>query len=120
MAHDQLQQKCWMHLWNDYPLSRRCAWHTKNESAPFPGESEKQYTIRRSQDKAKGLLPGVLDLTFYWKGVLHIFDIKVGKDKLSDAQIKFIEAIEAQGGKHYVIKEFSTFEIALKQIFNGA
>ena len=108
-----------MHLWNTYPQSRRCAWHTKNEDIPHKNETEKEYMIRRSQDKAKGLLPGVWDLTFYWKGVLHIFDIKVGKDRLSDNQIKFKDAIEAQGGKSYVIEEFSTFEIALKQIFNG-
>lgn len=118
-GHDRLQQQCWQHLWNTYPQSRYLVWHTKNEAIPYPGESKKQYIIRRSQDKAKGLLPGVWDLVFYWKGVLHLFDIKVGKDRLSDDQIRFRDQVVSQGGRAYVIEELVTFIEATKNIFNG-
>lgn len=120
LSHNQLQQKCWQYLWNKYPESRYTCWHTKNEAIPYPGETKKQYIIRRSQDKAIGLLPGVLDLVFYWKGVLHAFDMKVGKDKLSDEQRRFIDSITKQGGKVYEINCLDDFINATKEIFHGS
>lgn len=119
MTHNQLQQKCWQHLWNEYPTSRYCAWHTKNEDIPHKNETKKEYVIRRSQDKAIGLLPGVWDLVLYFKGVLHIFDIKVGKDTLSEKQLRFEDAIVKNGGISYEINTFDTFVEQCKIIFNG-
>ncbi|MBC7866248.1 MAG: hypothetical protein H7X88_01830 [Gloeobacteraceae cyanobacterium ES-bin-316] len=119
MAHNQLQQKCWQYLWNYYPDSRYTCWHTKNEDIPYPGETKKSYMIRRSQDKAVGLLPGVWDLVFYKNGVLHIFDVKVGKDKLSESQIRFRDQIVGNGGKAYVIENIDTFIQIIKQIYDG-
>ena len=118
MTHNQLQQKCWQLLWNEFPQSRYCAWHTKNEDIPHKGETKKDYIIRRSQDKAIGLLAGVWDIVFYWKGVLYIFDIKVGKDKLSEKQLRFEDCIIQQGGKSYEVNDREGFHQVLKQIFN--
>lgn len=117
MTHNQLQQKCWQHLWNEYPASRYLCWHTKNEDIPHKNETKNEYVIRRSQDKAIGLLPGVWDLVLYFKGVLHIFDIKVGKDKLSEKQLRFEDAIINQGGISYEINTFDTFVEHCKTIF---
>jgi hypothetical protein len=116
MKHNQLQQKCWQHLWNEYPQTRYCAWHTKNEDIPHKAETKKDYIIRRSQDKAIGLLPGVWDIVFYWKGILHIFDIKIGSDKLSDNQRRFEESILKQGGSSYEIRTLEEFIAHCKQI----
>ena len=120
MGHNRLQQQCWVHLWNTYPESRYSCWHTKNEDIPDKSETKKEYIIRRSQDKAIGLLPGVYDLVLYWKGVLHIFDIKVGKDKFSEQQLRFRDAIIKQGGKDYEIKLLEDFITFTKNIFENA
>lgn len=120
MTHNQLQQKCWMYLWNTYPESRYLAWHTKNEDIPNKSETKKEYIVRRSQDKAVGLLPGVWDLVLYWKGVLFIFDIKVGKDKLSEQQIRFRDQVISQGGQAFVIETLEVFETQCKNIFYGS
>jgi hypothetical protein len=116
MAHNQLQQKCWIYLWNTYPETRYSCWHTKNESIPGRNETKKEYIIRVSQDKAVGLLPGVWDLTMYWKGVLYIFDIKVGKDKLSEQQCRFRDATLKNGGCAFIIPDFDTFTSTIEKI----
>ena len=116
LSHNQLQQKCWQYLWNTFPATRFTAWHTKNEDIPHKGETKKSYVIRRSQDKAVGLLPGVWDLVWYNKGVLYLFDIKVGKDKLSENQIRFRTMIESNGGKAFVIPDLETFISAINSI----
>jgi hypothetical protein len=118
LSHNQLQQKCWQHLWNTYPESRYLCWHTKNEDIPHKGETKQSYIVRRSQDKAIGLLPGVWDLVFYWKTCLYIFDVKVGKDKLSENQIRFRDNVISQGGQAHEINELDQFIIITKQIFN--
>lgn len=118
MTHNQLQQQCWQHLWNTYPLTRYCAWHTKNEDIPRKGETKKDYIIRRSQDKAIGLLPGVFDLVLYWNHILYIFDIKIGRDVLSEQQLRFKEAILMQGGIAFEIRTLDMFIEHCRQIFD--
>lgn len=117
MSHNKLQQQCWQYLWNYFPDSRYLCWHTKNEDIPHKSETKQQYIIRRSQDKAIGLLPGVYDLVFYRQGVLHIFDIKVGRDKLSEEQIRFRDQIVSQGGKDYEIRTLDEFKQIISSIY---
>lgn len=119
MTHNQLQKLCWEYLWNYFPESRYTCWHTKNEDIPHKSESKKDYIIRRSQDKAIGLLPGVYDLVFYRQGVLHIFDIKVGHDKLSENQIRFKDQIIKQGGRAYEIRTLEEFQQIIQEIYGS-
>lgn len=109
-GHDRIQQECWMHLWNMYPQTRRLMWHTPNELRKHKGESEREFIIRLGQSKASGVMKGIWDLVFYWKGVLYIFDIKIGKDRLSDEQKDFRDKVEAQGGKSFVIDTVQQFK----------
>ncbi len=109
ISHDRLQSECWQYLWNMYPQTRKLCWHTPNEQRPYPGETKKEYIIRLSQAKAIGVVKGVVDLVFYWKGVLHIFDIKIGNDSLSEDQKLFIKAVVAQGGVFYEIRTLEQF-----------
>jgi hypothetical protein len=60
--------------------------------------------------KALGMVKGVLDFMFYYNGVLHVMDFKVGKDKLSPEQKEFIKQIESQGGKGYEVRTFEEFQ----------
>ncbi len=109
LSHDRLQQEMGSLLWNKYPQTRRTFFHPANETAPYPGESKRDFVLRLAQRKAIWILPGVTDFVWYWDGVLYIFDCKVGKDKVSDPQKEFIAAIVAQGGKFYEIRELSVF-----------
>lgn len=104
MTHDKLQQSLFLYIWNTYPQARRTFWHTPNELLKHQHETTRDFMIRLSQRKAIGVLPGVVDLVFYWSGVLYMFDIKVGLDHLSETQLAFIKANEVQGGKFYEIR----------------
>ncbi len=108
--HDRIQQECWIYLWNTYPQTRRLLWHTPNELRPYPKENERQFMIRLSQAKAIGVMKGVWDLVFYWKGVLYIFDIKIGNDRLSEEQLDFERQVIAQGGKSFIIESTQQFK----------
>lgn len=115
-THDRLQSACFQWLWNTYPETRRTCFAALNELPRYPGETAKAHMIRIMKAKATGLVPGVFDLLFYWKGVLYCFDIKVGRDHLSDEQLKFNSAIVLQGGVCYVIRSQPEFEDIIKKI----
>jgi len=122
-SHDRIQQELYVYLWNKYPQTRGCCWHTPNEFSQDDyfknrvlGVIGKQNWLSKLIDECKtrniifmkrrkdiGVLKGVTDLVFHYKGILYMFDIKIGTDKLSDAQKDFIKANEAQGGKFFKI-----------------
>ena len=66
--------------------------------------------------KSMGHVKGVLDYEVYYKGCLHVFDFKVGKDKLSPEQKAHISAIESQGGKGYEIRSLEQFQKIIENI----
>lgn len=122
--HDKIQQNVITHMWNNHPNTRRCIWHTPNEfkndnhwllaelkGLLTKGQIEQLASKMKframtagARRKSIGVLRGVVDILFYWKGTLHMLDVKVGTDKLSEDQKKFIEAIEKEGGKFYEVE----------------
>src|SRR6478609_8125635 len=116
MHHNQLQSACFLWAWNTYPETRQLLFHPANEQRPYPNEITKQFSIRLSQAKAIGVVKGVLDLVFYWNGILHVFDIKIGNDRLSAEQGTFIEQVESHGGKSYIISDLNEFKRIFEQI----
>jgi len=140
-SHNRVLSECFSWLWNTYPETRYCCFHVRNESAPervrqiiieflsFSGlYSEKidlfckywlkKHIIQLSQDKAIGIVPGVLDLIWIWDRV-YAFDVKVGKDRVSDAQKVFMSAVEKQGGKCFIIGNLDEFKKIVTLIING-
>ena len=118
ITHDRLMQNCYTWLHNSYPHLRKTSWAVINELKPYPGESIKSFKIRLGYLKAIGLVTGVYDYHFYYKGVLHCFDFKIDYDKLSADQLKFKEAIEANGGHCYEIRSLKQFQNIIKSITN--
>jgi hypothetical protein len=114
-SHDRLQSECGKYLWNQYPQTRKTFFHPANEAKREKGETKHEYIIRLSQRKAIWVLPGATDLIWYWKGILYMFDIKIGRDRLSVEQKDFIAAMQMQGGKFY---EFDTLQ-QFKDIVDG-
>jgi hypothetical protein len=110
ISHDQLQQKCFLWAYGTYPHLRKLFWHTPNELPKRTGESQKAYVIRLNQRKAIGVVSGVLDLVFYYRGRLYAFDFKVGQDKISPDQAEFIRQVVGQGGEAYEIRTFEQFK----------
>lgn len=137
LSHDKIQQEVYNYLWNYYPATRRCFWHTPNELTPdtfitdrikwskqvipkwlsdIISQWHKNFVVKLSKRKAIGVLAGVTDLVLFWSGTLYMFDIKIGKDRLSEAQIAFIAANEAQGGKFFQIGSIEEGKSIIDQI----
>lgn len=112
--HDHLQYECHTWLWNTYPQYRMLGhanFNNLTSEAKSPEESRRQM----AKLKSIGLVKGVLDYEFLFKGQIYYFDFKIGEDKLSNAQKDFIYAIERQGGRWFEIRSLEQF----KQIIDG-
>lgn len=107
LSHDQLQAECYQWFYNTYPEQRGLMHANNNNSLN---------KIQGNQKKALGVLKGALDLEYFIKGKLYFFDIKVGKDKFSQAQHEFIAQVTAEGAKCYEIRSLEQFQAIIQKI----
>ena len=115
--HDKLQSECFLWFYNNHP-NLRYLMHSNLNNLTSQIPKEKAIRIM-GMLKGMGLVKGVLDLEFYYKGVLHVFDIKVGRDSLKNEQKDFIKAIENQGGRGYVIRSIEDFKTVINKILDA-
>lgn len=52
---------------------------------------------------------GTADIHASWKGKHLSIEVKIGKDKQSDAQIEMQRKVEASGGLYFIAKSFDSF-----------
>jgi hypothetical protein len=111
MTEIQLQSTCFQWAWNTYPDTRRLLAHVPNGSS--------RNKIEAMQLKSSGVVPGVHDLFFYWKGQLYWFELKVGTNKQSPEQTLFGKAMTAQGAICHEIRTVEHFQTLFKSIINA-
>lgn len=113
-SHDKLQSVCFLWFWNQYP-EHRYLMHANinNLTTQLSGTAG---AIKMGQLKSIGVVTGVLDLELYYKGVLYVFDIKVGNDSLSRPQQEFIAKVTEHGGKGMEIRSLEEFQNFIKSI----
>lgn len=107
LSHDQLQAECFQWFHNAYPEQRGLMHANSNNSFN---------KIKGNQNKALGVVKGVLDLEYYRRGRLYFFDIKIGKDKFSQAQHEFMAQVIAEGAKCYEIRSLEQFQTIIREI----
>lgn len=149
MTHDQLQAKAFQWAHNTFPIIRGSLFAVQNETKPYPGESKQSHLARISHNKSIGVQAGALDLmlfcgpcdTRYTTGyeedgvylsyehgsyvppATYGFDAKVGKDKLGDKQLAFIEKLRRCGGDGWEFRteqEFQCIFVKIMQKHYGA
>lgn len=109
-SHDRLLSECFLYTWNNFPATQRLLFHPNNEARPYRGEKKEDYIKRLSLNFSIGVVAGVCDLIFYWKNRLHVFDIKIDKDRLSNEQIDFMNKTIANGGTAHTIISLEQFK----------
>ena len=114
-GHDRLQSACFLFLWNEHPELRYLCFSVTNNLTTETEDARR----KMGQLKSLGVVKGVLDLIFYYKGRMYAFDIKVGKDKLSTEQKEFIAAITKQGGYGCEIRSLEEFKGKIRSILDG-
>lgn len=78
MTEDQIQAKFFQTIWNNYPQTRCLLFSVPNGSSRHPLEAVKL--------KATGLISGIPDIIFIWKGKAHGIEIKTPIGKISSRQ----------------------------------
>lgn len=59
---------------------------------------------------------GTSDVKALYKGKTFAIEVKIGKDRMSEAQIKYKEDIEKYGGYYLIAKDFESFVSEFKKI----
>ena len=108
MTEDQLQAKCFPWIWNTYPNLRRLCWHVPNG-----GHRNK---LEAAKFKSIGVVAGVPDLEFHFKGRSYFIELKIPGGSQSPKQKKVQEALEGQGFNYYLIWSFEEFQRIIKEI----
>lgn len=114
MTHEQLIAKCTQWFWNTFPEERRMLYGVNNNVSS--GLSRQQQLIEGNKNKAKGVVPGVLDLCYILPNKVCYLDAKVGKDKLSSEQIDFIKKLEDRGHTWAVFSSFEEFQTIINNL----
>lgn len=113
----QLQSRCFLWAYNTFPETRGLLWHVPNEQTPHKVvvdgvewvETNAEFRKRIAKMKAAGLIPGVHDLHLLWWGVLHVFELKVGKNVKSHAQEDWGSKVAHHGAKLYDVRSEQEF-----------
>lgn len=119
MTEIQLQAECFQWAWMEFPETRRLLWAVPNGGHRNGLEAE--------QLKASGVIAGVHDLHFLWRGRFWTFELKVGQNKMTVdhvnkkgkkvfGQVEWATRISQQGAKWFEIRDFETFKKVFTEI----
>jgi len=110
MKEERLQANCVFWLWNTYPETRGLFVLVNNNPLN---------AIDGARKKALGLISGVSDTVFFWKGRTYFIEFKNEKGKQSPAQVEFQQKVEHQGFKYNVIRTEEEFRFWMENIIQS-
>ena len=67
------------------------------------------YNPKTKRYRPSGSTPGAADISAMINGVRVEIEVKIGKDRLSEKQIKFRDNITAAGGQYWVVRSWEDF-----------
>lgn len=108
MNEKQIQAKAFQEVWNRYPQTRRLIFHVPN------GGSRNK--IEGMQLKAQGVVAGIPDILFIWKGTVYPFEFKTGTGNLSPAQIDIHSTWKGQGIETMIVRSPEEFVLHIEKI----
>lgn len=113
---DLILAEAWQWAWNTYPVTRRCLFHVPNELDRLPGETKQNHIRRLTQAKAKGVVPGVPDLLFVWRGRVYAWEFKTPTGTASNAQKILHPVWYAQGIPVAIVRSVEEFQSSFIKI----
>jgi len=105
----QIQAEIWKTIWKEFPETRRLLFHVPNES-----------TYDDSQQASSGVIPGVPDLLFAWRGFTWYIELKDDTGRISDAQKVFHANLDRQGIKTWLFFNSLDCIVFLRNVIPGA
>lgn len=144
ISEAQIQSSCVVWLWNTHPGTRGMFFMAKNDGAKLSVKiirEAMEYILRNIANlhlivskakkilnycrrgdgiggaiqKAMGLIPGVSDCLFIWRGSVYCFEFKTEIGRQSPAQIEWQTKVNGQGINYYLVRSLEEF----KKIMEG-
>ena len=97
----KLQQDCFVWFNNQYPELRKTMWHVQNEG--------KRNRYEQSIIKSLGVVPGVADLNWLYKGQFYAIELKTPTGSQAPSQKQWQRVITEQGGIYTVVRSLDEF-----------
>lgn len=107
MTESQIQASCVLWLWNTHPKTRGMFFSVTNNS---------EHVGRAMQRKAVGLVSGVSDCLFIWRGTIYCFEFKTAIGRQSPAQIEWQGKVNSQGINYYLVRSLEQFQKVMEGI----
>lgn len=103
----RVQQECVMWLWNAHPETRGLLCYNLSNS---------KNKIDGALNKAKGLIKGRADLTFYWNKTAYFIEMKTEKGTQEPEQKIFQATVEKAGYKYVICRSLDDFKKVINLI----
>lgn len=107
MSEAQIQAACVTWLWNTYPQTRGLFFAVNNNS---------EHVARAMNRKAVGLVAGVSDTIFLWRGKALLIEFKTPAGRQSEKQKEWQAKAEAAGFRYYIVRSLEEFQALIKEI----
>jgi hypothetical protein len=103
------QQQCRISFHNKYPHLRKLLFHVRNNAN---GARDGQYW------KELGVVAGVSDFLFLYRGKCHCIELKTPYGSQSDDQLDWEIMVKGQGIDYYIINSIQKFDLLIEKIIN--
>jgi hypothetical protein len=110
-TEDRIQQECYMWFWNTYPELRKLLFAVPN--------GRYRNVIDAVILNKTGLVAGVSDMIFLYKGGAYLFELKTETGVQSDAQKEWEKIVNKQGFNYYIIRDLIEFSKVIVGIINN-
>lgn len=107
MTEQQLQAACVKWLWNEHPETRGLFFAVNNNS---------EHVARAMNRKAVGMVAGVSDTIFLWRGVAYLIEFKTETGKQSLKQKQWQETVETHDFLYLVVRSEGEFRELVREI----
>lgn len=109
-SEEKIQSNCFLWFWNTYPEYRGLLFHVPNGGKRNSREANKL--------KAMGVVPGIPDLLFLWKGITYYIEMKNATGELSPDQKRIKKLFVDNGAIVFVCRELKSFKGIVLGIMN--
>ena len=106
-----LQQQVYKWFHNTYPELRGCLWKVENE--------RKRNKYEQMIAKSTGLVSGVADLNWLYKGVFYGIELKTPTGSQTKSQKQWERVMTQQGGIYVLIRSLEEFQGFVGGVLGG-
>lgn len=111
MSEDRLQQECYLGFHNKYPQYRGLLFHVPNGGARNAREGAKF--------KSMGVVPGVSDFIFLFKGKVFFIELKTKKGDQSQKQMNWELLVKKHGFPYFIVRSVDEFNCLIENIIEN-